>query len=124
MGSGLRRACSRLFGWLAALHLPRPLRAPVYRTWARAFSVDLFLSRSPRDVQVAGDAGFASAQIYPHPPEAIAAPVETIRMAFDADAVLFSEESERIYRELDAGELAGQHGAGAASDRDRAAHRP
>ena len=64
-----------------------------------AFSVDLFLSRSLKNVQVAGDAGFASAQIYPHSPDATTAPVETIRMAFDADAVLFSEESERIYRE-------------------------
>lgn len=41
MGSGLRRACSRLFGWLADLHLPRPLRTPVYRLWALAFDVDL-----------------------------------------------------------------------------------
>lgn len=41
MGSGLRRACSRLFGWLADRHLPRPLREPVYRAWARAFGVDL-----------------------------------------------------------------------------------
>jgi len=41
MGRGLRRACSHLFGALADLHLPRPLRAPVYRAWARAFDVDL-----------------------------------------------------------------------------------
>jgi phosphatidylserine decarboxylase len=41
MGIGLRRASSRLVGALADLHLPRPLRAPVYRLWARVFDVDL-----------------------------------------------------------------------------------
>lgn len=41
MGGGLRRTCSRLVGRLADLHLPRPLRAPVYRAWSSAFGVDL-----------------------------------------------------------------------------------
>lgn len=41
MGTGLRRSLSRLVGALADLHLPRPLRAPLYRTWARAYDVDL-----------------------------------------------------------------------------------
>lgn len=41
MGAALRRALSRLVGALADLHLPRPLRAPVYRAWARVFGVDL-----------------------------------------------------------------------------------
>lgn len=41
MGLGLRRTSSRLVGWLADLHLPRPLRAPVYRAWARTFGIDL-----------------------------------------------------------------------------------
>jgi phosphatidylserine decarboxylase len=41
MGTGLRRALSRLVGWLADLHLPRFLRAPLYRAWARAYDVDL-----------------------------------------------------------------------------------
>lgn len=64
-----------------------------------AFHVDLFLSRSPRDVQAAGDAGCACALIYAHNRGESTRPVSTIRMAFDADAVLFSEESERIFRE-------------------------
>src|SRR5688572_18403605 len=41
MGSALRRASSRLFGWLSDRRLPRALRAPVYRTYARAYGVDL-----------------------------------------------------------------------------------
>ena len=64
-----------------------------------AFHVDLFLSRSPRDVQAATDAGCACALIYAHDRGTTHAPVRTIHMAFDADAVLFSEESERIFRE-------------------------
>lgn len=41
MGSALRRASSRLFGWLSDRRLPRALRSPIYRTYARAYGVDL-----------------------------------------------------------------------------------
>jgi phosphatidylserine decarboxylase len=41
MGTALRRASSRLFGWLADRQLPRPLRAPLYRAYARAYRVEL-----------------------------------------------------------------------------------
>ena len=41
MGRALRRASSRLVGWLADLSLPRPLRAPIFRAYARAYSLDL-----------------------------------------------------------------------------------
>ena len=41
MGTRLRRGSSRLFGWLADRRLPRALRAPVYRLYARAYAVDL-----------------------------------------------------------------------------------
>ena len=84
--------------------------------YLEAFSVDLFLSRSPRDVQAAGDAGFASAQLYAHEGEASTRPIENIRMAFDGDAVLFSEESEAIFR---------QHGLDAFNRNEReTAHQP
>ncbi|MCL4128369.1 UNVERIFIED_CONTAM: hypothetical protein GTU68_011018 [Idotea baltica] len=62
-----------------------------------AFSVDLFLSRSASDVQEAVDAGIAAAEIY-DPPEGYQADEEEIRIAFDADAVIFSDESEQIYK--------------------------
>lgn len=63
-----------------------------------AYSVDLFLSKFEQDVQAALDSGFAAAMCYP-PPEGFNPDTDQIRMAFDADAVVFSEESERIFRE-------------------------
>ncbi|MTI49905.1 5'-nucleotidase [Sporosalibacterium faouarense] len=62
-----------------------------------AFDVDLFLSKNEQDVQEAIDAGFASALIYAVPNEYTPDDKE-IRIAFDGDAVIFSEESEKIYK--------------------------
>lgn len=63
-----------------------------------AFNVDLFLSKDEKDVQNAVDHGIAAAIIY-DPPEHFKPGEDEIRIAFDADAVLFSDESERIYKE-------------------------
>jgi len=63
-----------------------------------AYGVDLFLSAHDSDVQEAIDAGVAAARIY-DPPEGHEAVPDQIRIAFDGDAVLFSDESERIYQE-------------------------
>jgi len=63
-----------------------------------AFDVDLFLSKSEEDVQMAIDNGVAAALIY-NPPNDFDPNHDEIRIAFDADAVIFSEESERIYKE-------------------------
>jgi 5'-nucleotidase len=65
--------------------------------YLRAFSVDLFLSRDHSDVQAGIDAGVASAVIYDTPPD-YTARLDQIRIAFDADAVLFSDESETVYK--------------------------
>lgn len=62
-----------------------------------AFDVDLFLSKSEDDVQSAIDAGSAAALLY-DPPNVNPQNIDQVRIAFDADAVLFSEESEAIYR--------------------------
>jgi len=64
-----------------------------------AFGAQLFLSAEPGDVRKALDAGFAAATIL----ASAAASVEDshpaqLRIAFDGDAVLFSDESERIYK--------------------------
>lgn len=67
------------------------------RPYLEAFAVNLFLSRSEPDVQAAIDAGFPAALVY-DPPTEYEAAAEQIRIAFDADAVLFSEESEAIYK--------------------------
>lgn len=66
--------------------------------YLEAFEIALFLSKSETDVQAAIDAGVASAMLY-DPPNKSASEVDKVRIAFDADAVLFSEESEAIYRE-------------------------
>ncbi len=62
-----------------------------------AFEVDLFLSKNEEDVQEAIDAGFAAALIYDVPKNYTPDDHE-IRIAFDGDAVVFSEESEAIYK--------------------------
>jgi 5'-nucleotidase len=64
----------------------------------QAFSVDLFLSLYERDVQDAVNGGIASAILYDRPTN-VNDFVGQIRIAFDGDAVIFSDESERIYKE-------------------------
>jgi 5'-nucleotidase len=70
---------------------------PVAR-YLQAFQIDLFLSKEVKDVQEAIDGGVAAAQLYNLPPD-YAPPQQQIRIAFDGDAVLFSPESERIFKE-------------------------
>ncbi len=65
--------------------------------YLKAFDVDLFLSKSDEDVQAAVDSGVAAAALYA-PPMGERAETDQIRIAFDADAVIFSEESEHIYK--------------------------
>ncbi len=63
-----------------------------------AFKVDLFLSGYEDDVRRALDSQVAAALLYDRPSD----PLEElgqIRIAFDGDAILFSDESERIYQE-------------------------
>jgi 5'-nucleotidase len=72
-----------------------------------AFDAHLFLSANPEDVRKALDAGHAAATILPSMGQT---PVTTegLRIAFDGDAVLFSDEAERVYKRdgLDAFTLA------------------
>ncbi len=66
-----------------------------------AFRTDLFLSASEEDVQEAVNAGFAAGIICLHADLPIdpERPESQIRIAFDGDAVIFSDEAERIYQE-------------------------
>ena len=66
-----------------------------------AFRTDLFLSASEADVQEAINANFAAGLICSHTglPIDPDKEINQIRIAFDGDAVLFSDESERIYQE-------------------------
>lgn len=65
--------------------------------YLRAFNVSLFLSLHEDDVQLAIDSGTAAALLYQKPDNAFEE-LDQIRIAFDGDAVIFSDESERIYQ--------------------------
>lgn len=65
--------------------------------YLHAFNVSLFLSLHEDDVQAAINAGTAAALLYQKPVNALAE-LEQIRIAFDGDAVIFSDESERIFQ--------------------------
>ncbi|MCI0655249.1 MAG: 5'-nucleotidase [Methylococcaceae bacterium] len=60
------------------------------------FEAHLFLSANSEDVIKALEAGYAAATICSTPPEANEN--EQLRIAFDGDAVLFSDEAERVYQ--------------------------
>ncbi len=68
-----------------------------------AFGVHLFLSANPEDVRLALESGYAAATILPsHVAAGIHAGAndsEQLRIAFDGDAVLFSDEAERVHKE-------------------------
>ena len=65
-----------------------------------AFKTDLFLSANEKDVQEAINANIASGIICDHSALPINpdADINQIRIAFDGDAVIFSDEAERIYQ--------------------------
>lgn len=78
-----------------------------------AFGVHLFLSANGEDVEKALAAGFAAATIVCG---SASHQSEQLRIAFDGDSVLFSDESERIYQ---------QHGLEAFTENERNdAHKP
>lgn len=63
-----------------------------------AFGVHLFLSAAPEDVRMALESGFAAATILPsHVGQNTSG--DQLRIAFDGDAVLFSDEAERVFKE-------------------------
>lgn len=65
--------------------------------YLHAFNVSLFLSLHEDDVQAAVNSDVASALLYQKPANALEE-LDQIRIAFDGDAVLFSDESERIFQ--------------------------
>ena len=66
-----------------------------------AFQTDLFLSADEKDVQEAINANIAAGIICTHEDLPIDSQqeIEQIRIAFDGDAVIFSDEAEQIYQE-------------------------
>ena len=67
--------------------------------YLRPLNANLFLSTHLSDVRAALDAGVPAAQVYPHSAKASEAHPHEVRIAFDGDAVLFSDEAERIFQD-------------------------
>jgi 5'-nucleotidase len=65
--------------------------------YVHSFAADLFLSANPESVARALAAGVAAATILPSKAPQIAS--DQLRIAFDGDAVIFGDESERVSQE-------------------------
>jgi 5'-nucleotidase len=66
--------------------------------YIRAFEADLFLSANAEDVCQAIARGHAAARVYKRPDVQGLEALEELRIAFDGDAVLFSDEAEQVYQ--------------------------
>jgi 5'-nucleotidase len=66
--------------------------------YVKPFNAHLFLSADPQDVRNALEAGVAAATILPSKSALSTNNAEQLRIAFDGDAVLFSDEAERVFR--------------------------
>ena len=95
--SGLRvfRSASR-----AGLRLERGVftrgRTP-YR-YLDALRANLFLSANEADVMSALESKVPAARVYPDSAQAAERHADEVRIAFDGDAVLFSDEAERVFQ--------------------------
>ena len=66
--------------------------------YLKPLNANLFLSTHLSDVRAALDAGVPAAQVYPHSAHASEAHPHEVRIAFDGDAVLSSDEAERVFQ--------------------------
>ena len=64
-----------------------------------ALKANLFLSANESDVMSALDAKCPAARVYPESAQAASRHSDELRIAFDGDAVLFSDEAERVYQQ-------------------------
>jgi 5'-nucleotidase len=66
--------------------------------YLNALGAHLFLSANEDDVRGALAAGFPAARVYPDSARAAGSHPDEVRIAFDGDAVLFSDEAERVFQ--------------------------
>ncbi|HZF85091.1 MAG TPA: 5'-nucleotidase [Burkholderiaceae bacterium] len=87
-------------GAAAELHIQRGVftqgRSPF--RYLTPLNADLFLSANADDVREALRAGFAAAHVNVEAALASSLHPDEVRIAFDGDAVLFSDEAERVYQ--------------------------
>jgi 5'-nucleotidase len=67
--------------------------------YLKPLHANLFLSTHLSDVRAALNASVPAAQVYPQSTHASSAHPNEVRIAFDGDAVLFSDEAERVFQE-------------------------
>jgi 5'-nucleotidase len=88
----------------SAQHYGLPIQRGVFTRgqspwrYLRPLAAHLFLSANEADVRSALSAGVPAARVYPHSARASDAHPNEVRIAFDGDAVLFSDEAERVYQ--------------------------
>ena len=71
--------------------------APPYQ-YLHSLKSNLFLSATEADVRSALDTGFPSARVFPQSIKLAEQHPNEVRIAFDGDAVLFSDEAERVFQ--------------------------
>ncbi len=67
-------------------------------SYAKSFKADLFLSADPVDVANALGANIAAATILPHQSKTKSSASNELRVAFDGDAVIFSDQAEKVFQ--------------------------
>jgi len=88
----------------SAQHFKLPVQRGVFTRgqspwrYLRPLNANLFLSANEADVRSALACGVPAAQVYPHSARASDAHPNEVRIAFDGDAVLFSDEAERVFQ--------------------------
>ena len=88
----------------SAQHYGLPIQRGVFTRgespwrYLKPLNANLFLSTNEADVRSALNAGVPAARVYPHSARASSEHPNEVRIAFDGDAVLFSDEAERVYQ--------------------------
>ncbi len=88
----------------SAQHYGLPIQRGVFTRgespwrYLKPLSAHLFLSTNEPDVRSALDAGVPAARVYPNSARASGAHPHEVRIAFDGDAVLFSDEAEQVFQ--------------------------
>lgn len=67
--------------------------------YVKAFGAQLFLSANAEDVRRALETGIAAAFLLPHENTVETTGSNQLRIAFDGDAVIFSDEAEKVFKE-------------------------
>jgi 5'-nucleotidase len=97
-------AFSRMRVFRSAQHYGLPIERGVFTRgespwrYLKPLAANLFLSANEADVRSALDAGVPAARVFPHSARASDAHPDEVRIAFDGDAVLFSDEAEQVFQ--------------------------